>query len=97
MPRPRALPEDAEVAVRAVEPILLKGGDTLKTLSAEFLADVEQDWRQHGIEVLDMVAEKYPQAYFAAMVSLARIIKMRDRAAGRFRVPASPRGNHGPA
>jgi hypothetical protein len=27
---------------------------------------------KHGARVLDVVAEKYPQAYFAGMVSLAR-------------------------
>ena len=61
--------------MRAIEPILLKGGDTVKTMSAEFLADVEQHWRQHDTKILDVVAEKHPQAYFAGMVSLARIIK----------------------
>jgi hypothetical protein len=73
MPRPRALIADAEVAVRAVHPILLNGDDTLKTMSADFLGDVRQHWRQHGTKVLDVVAEKHPQAFFAGMVSLARI------------------------
>jgi hypothetical protein len=76
MPRPRALPPSAEVAVRAhVEPILLKGGGTVKSLSAAFLADLEEDWRQHGKEIFSVLREKYPQAYFQGIVSLARIIK----------------------
>jgi hypothetical protein len=42
MPRPRAQLADAEVAVRAIEPTLLKGGDTVKTLSAEFFGTARQ-------------------------------------------------------
>jgi hypothetical protein len=46
----------AEVAVRGtVEPILLRGGGTVKSLSAAFLADLEQDWLAHGKENLGVV------------------------------------------
>jgi hypothetical protein len=49
-----------------VEPLLLRGGQVVKSLSVGFLADFEQHWRTHGRKVLDILAEKYPQAYFAA-------------------------------
>jgi hypothetical protein len=76
MPRRGALPANAEVAVRGtVEPILLRGGGTVKSLSAAFLADLEQDWPAHGKEIFPVLREKYPQAYFQGIASLARIIR----------------------
>jgi hypothetical protein len=76
MPRKRALPEDAEVAISGrIEPVLLNGGATVKALSLAFLADFEQHWRTHGRKVLEILAEKYPQAYFGGAVALAKSIK----------------------
>ena len=76
MPPRRRLPPNAEIAVRAhMEPVLLKGGETVKSLSTAFLADLEEDWRQHGKEIFPVLREKYPQAYFQGIVSLARIIR----------------------
>jgi hypothetical protein len=37
--------------------------------------DFEQHWRTHGKKVLDILAEKYPQAYFGGAVALAKSIK----------------------
>jgi hypothetical protein len=31
-----------------MEPVLLKGPETVKSLSIAFLADLEEDWRHHG-------------------------------------------------
>ena len=76
MPPRRALRPDAEVAVSGhVEPLLLRGGQVVKSLSVGFLADFEQHWRTHGRKVLDILAEKYPQAYFAGAVALAKSIR----------------------
>ena len=58
-----------------VEPLLLHGGRVVKSLSVGFLADFEQHWRTHGRKVLDILAEKYPQAYFAGAVALAKSIR----------------------
>jgi hypothetical protein len=44
-------------------------------LSVVFLADFEQHWRTHGKKVLDILAEKYPQAYFGGAVALAKTIR----------------------
>ena len=73
-----------------VEPILLKGGGTVKSLSAAFLADLEEDWRQHGKEIFSVLREKYPQAYFQGIVSLARIIKWDVDPTGAFNRTLSP-------
>jgi len=65
MPRVRAIPPDAEVALGArLNPILLKGAGTVKSLSAAFLADLEEDWKLHGCEIFPILREKYPQVYF---------------------------------
>jgi hypothetical protein len=91
MPRSRALPPNAEVAVRAnVELILLKGGGTVKSLSAHFLADLERDWRQHGREIFAVLRRKYPQAYYQGIVSLARIIRWEAGPVGAYNRPSSP-------
>src|SRR5262249_58248692 len=59
------LPANAEIAVRArMELVLLKGGETVKSLSTAFLADLEEDWRHHGKEIFPILRKKYPQAYF---------------------------------
>ena len=70
MPPRRRLPENAEIAVRArMEPVLLKGGETVKSLSIAFLADLEEDWRRHGKEIFPILRAKYPQAYFQGIVN----------------------------
>ena len=76
MPRKRALPEDAEVAISGkIEPVLVNGGATIKSMSAAFMADVERAWRKHGPKVLDVLAEKYPQAFFGGMVAMTKVIR----------------------
>ena len=76
MPPRRRLPANAEIAVRAhMEPVLLKGGETVKSLSTAFLADLEEDWRAHGKKVFPVLREKYPQAYFSGLVALSKMIR----------------------
>ena len=76
MHRKRALPEDAEIAISGkIEPVLLNGGATLKSMSAAFMADVERAWQKHGPKVLDVLAEKYPQAFFGGMVAMTKVIR----------------------
>jgi hypothetical protein len=38
-----------------VEPVLLEGGETVKSLSTAFLADLEEDWRHHGKEIFPIL------------------------------------------
>jgi hypothetical protein len=71
-----ALPEDAEIAISGrIEPVLVNGGATIKSMSAAFMADVERAWRNHGAKVLDVLAEKYPQAFFGGMVAMTKVIR----------------------
>jgi hypothetical protein len=60
--------ENEATAVPVQTPLLLHGGQVVKTLSVAFLADFEQHWRTHGRKVLDILAEKYPQAYFGGSI-----------------------------
>ena len=55
--------------------MLINGGQTIKSLSALFLADLERHWRVHGPKVLDVLAEKYPQAYFSGVVALSKVMR----------------------
>ena len=78
MPR-RPLPADAEVAINGrVEPFLINGGNTVKTLSAAFLADLQEDWLQFGKKIFPVLREKHPQAYFNGLVALSKVIRWED-------------------
>jgi hypothetical protein len=80
MPR-RPPPADAEVAINGrVEPFLINGGNTVKTLSAGFLADLQEDWLQFGKKIFPILREKHPQAYFNGLVALSRVIRWEDHA-----------------
>ena len=63
------------MSIGKIEPLLIEGGQLVKSLSIGFLADFEEHWRSHGKKVLDVLAEKYPQAYFGGAVALSKVIK----------------------
>ena len=67
-----------------IEPVLVNGGNTVKVLSAAFLADLEEDWRQHGKKIFPVLREKHPQAYFNGLVALSRVIRWEDVSEGAF-------------
>ena len=45
------------------------GGHRVKSLSIGFLADFEEAWQKHGKKVLEILVEKYPQAFFGGAVA----------------------------
>jgi hypothetical protein len=67
-----------------------KGSETVKSLSTAFLADLEEDWRNHGKEIFPILREKYPQAYFQGIVSLARFIRWDVESTSGFDRTLSP-------
>jgi hypothetical protein len=72
----KPLPPDAEVMINGkMEPLLIEGGQLVKTLSIGFMADLEEDWRIHGKKIFPILREKYPQAYFGGLVALSKVIK----------------------
>jgi len=42
-------------------------------LSQDFLGDLQEDWDQHGPEILRIMREKFPEIYFQSLVKLAMI------------------------
>jgi hypothetical protein len=56
-------------------PFVVNGGETLKSLSAAFLADLEEDWREHGKVVIAALRKKEPGTYFRGMVALCRVMR----------------------
>ena len=77
-----------------VEPVLINGGQTVKSLSAAFLADLEDHWRTHKTKILDVLAKKYPQAYFAGLVALSKVIRW-EGARQANSIAADAGRNHG--
>ena len=91
MPRKRQLRPDAEIVLSGTaEPILRNGAQTVKTLSAAFLADLEDDWRSHGKKIFPVLRDKYPQAYFSGLVALSKIIRWEDGTIGDFERSLTP-------
>jgi len=52
--------------------------------------DQEENWRHHGKKIFTVLREKYPQAYFQGIVSLARIIRWEVDSPGAFDRALSP-------
>jgi hypothetical protein len=70
-----------------LRPVTMYGGKGLgdvRTVSGEFLLDLQHHWRRVGQQVLDVVAERHPELYFAAMVKLARVLKVEVGGPGEF-------------
>jgi hypothetical protein len=89
MMRRRALPKNVEV-LGGGQPMMVKGGSTIKALSSEFLYDLQKHWRVHRTQILDDVAAKYPQQYLAAMVTLSKVMRWEVGESGAFERPRSP-------
>jgi hypothetical protein len=77
-------------ADRAIMPYVLNGGNTVRSLSASFLADLEEDWRLHGKKIFPILREKFPQAYFNGLVALSRIIRWESESETAFDRTLSP-------
>jgi len=75
MPKKRALPDDIEIMTNGqMEPLLLEGGQRVKTFSIRFLADFEEAWQKKGKKVLEVLADKSPQTFFGGAVALAKVV-----------------------
>jgi len=53
-------------------------------VSGEFLLSLQDLWRRRGEEVLETVADKYPELIFTSMVKLARVLKVEVGGPGHF-------------
>ena len=48
MSKPRSLKKDAEIAVIPGNPLVLRGARNVRSLSAAFIADLQEDWEKSG-------------------------------------------------
>ena len=76
MPKSRSLKKDAEIAVIPGNPLVLRGARNVRTLSASFIADLQEDWEKYGTQILELMREKFPDLYFASIVKLAQIVRI---------------------
>ena len=76
MPKSRSLKKDAEIAVIPGNPLVLRGARNVRTLSAAFIADLQEDWEKYGTQILELMREKFPDLYFASIVKLAQIVRI---------------------
>jgi hypothetical protein len=76
MPKPRSPKKDAEIAVIPGNPLVLRGARNVRTLSAAFIADLQEDWEKYGTQILELMREKFPDLYFASIVKLAQIVRI---------------------
>jgi hypothetical protein len=67
-----------EVAIMGGGPnrlVALPGARNIRTLSARYIADLQEDWEQHGKEALAIYREKFPDRYVENYTALARVIR----------------------
>ena len=70
-----------EVAISAggdggASPPVLRGARTIRTLSARYIADLQDHWEIHGKEALDEYRDKFVDRYVENYAMLARIIRV---------------------
>ena len=61
-----------------------RGLADVRTVSGEFLLDLQRYWRQEGWRILVEVGQKYPELVFASLVKLSRVMKVEIGAPGDF-------------
>jgi hypothetical protein len=68
-----------------------KGGEaSIRSLSVLFLHDLQRSWEKYGEEVLEVMARKYTPAYYAGIVSLARVMRIELGKPGEFERQQTP-------
>jgi hypothetical protein len=54
----------------------LLGARNIRTLSARFIADLQEHWEKNGMSALDEVRQKFPDRYVDNYVMLSRVIRL---------------------
>jgi hypothetical protein len=57
-------------------PHALKGASNIRTLSARYIADLQDHWEKHGRAALDEYREKFVDRYVENYAMLTRVIKV---------------------
>ena len=53
----------------------LPGARNIRTLSARYIADLQEDWEIHGKKALAIYREKFPDRYVENYAMLARVVR----------------------
>jgi hypothetical protein len=53
-----------------------KGMGDVRTVSGEFLLSLQGLWRRRGDEILERVADQFPELLFSGMIKLSRVLKV---------------------
>jgi hypothetical protein len=56
----------------------------IREVSGQFFADLHDKWREHGTSILDRVAGRYPELFFAGMIKLCQVTKVEVGSPGDF-------------
>jgi hypothetical protein len=76
MPRKKNNPVELIIQGGGKPPTLVNGGRNIRWLSARYIADLQADWEQHGLEVLAIYRERFPERYIENYAMLARVIRL---------------------
>ncbi len=64
-----------------------RGISDIRTVSGEFLLSLQNLWRQRGDEILQRVADQYPELIFSGMIKLAKVTRIEVGSPGAFAKP----------
>ena len=70
-------------------PLVIGKATHSKTLSASFLADLQEDYELYGKGIFALMRERYPVEYFRSLVQLAKVLKIEVGGVGAFDRPAT--------
>ena len=56
----------------------------IREISGQFFVSLFDVWQQRGDEILDRVADKHPELYFAGMIKLCQVTKVELGSPGDF-------------
>jgi hypothetical protein len=80
MAKPKTAKRNDEVAIGmggGPYPLVpLPGARNIRTLSARFIADLQEHWEKNGMSALDEVRQKFPDRYVDNYVMLSRVIRL---------------------
>ena len=81
--------EQPEIVLTRGMPLVIGKATHSKTLSASFLADLQEDYELYGKGIFALMRERFPTKYFDALVSLAKVHRIELGPPGSFDRPAS--------
>ncbi len=61
-----------------------RGISDMRSVSGEFLLSLQNLWRQRGDEILQRVADQYPELIFSGMIKLAKVTRIEVGSPGAF-------------